>query len=113
VLFRSGLIEWPRPGLWSLVFVSGPARAEIATRLSAARPDVGLDDWVTVFIPTSPNPTGGYVMFLPRADVRTLDMTPEDAAKFIISGGIVTPEWVDPAAIPAVVPARSVELTPP
>lgn len=89
-----GLIEWPRPGVWSLVFVSGPARAEVAARLSEARPEIGVDDWLTVFIPTSPNPTGGYVMFLPAVDVRILDMSPEDAAKFIISGGIVTPEWL-------------------
>lgn len=111
-----GLIEWPRKGIWSIVFVSGPVKAEVAARLSAARPDGGLDDWLTVFIPTSPNPTGGYVMFLARADVRILDMSPEDAAKFIISGGIVTPEWVDPAvvaAVAAVEPAKVAELTPP
>ena len=116
-----GLIEWPRKGVWSIVFVSGPARAEVATRLSAARPDVAEDDWLTVFIPTTPNPTGGYVMFLPKADVRILDMSPEDAAKFIISGGIVTPEWaalpVPPpstAATPSAVdPAKVRELTPP
>ena len=94
-----GLIEWPRPGSWSLVFVSGPAKGEVAAKLTAARPDVAVDDWLTVFIPTTPNPTGGYIMFLPRADVRTLDMNVEDAAKFIISGGIVTPDWIDPATI--------------
>ena len=97
-----GLIQWPREGVWSLVFVSGSVRAEVAARLSEARPAVGVDDWLTVFIPTTPNPTGGYIMFLPRDEVRILDMTPEDAAKFIISGGIVTPEWTAecPAAAP-------------
>ena len=88
-----GLIEWPRAGVWSLVFVSGSTRGEAATRLSASRPDVAEDAWLTVFIPTTPNPTGGYIMFLPRDDVRILDMSVEDAAKFIISGGIVTPDW--------------------
>lgn len=88
-----GLIEWPRRGIWSLVFVSGPARGEVAARLTADRADVAVDDWLAVFIPTTPNPTGGYVMFLPKRDVRILDMSPEDAAKFIISAGIVTPEW--------------------
>lgn len=114
-----GLIEWPRKGIWSLVFVSGSAKAEVATRLSASRPDVAAEDWLTVFIPTTPNPTGGYVMFLPKADVRILDMSPEDAAKFIISGGIVTPDWVaalppEPVA-PDEAPAaeRVAELTPP
>jgi uncharacterized membrane protein len=86
------------------VFVSGPARAEIAARLTAERPEVGLDDWITVFIPTTPNPTGGYVMFLPKDEVRILDMTPEDAAKFIISGGIVTPEWAAAASPEAAAP---------
>lgn len=111
-----GLIEWPRPGVWSMVFVSGPAKAEVAARLSAARPEIGVDDWLTVFIPTTPNPTGGYIMFLPREDVRILDMSPEDAAKFIISGGIVTPEWVDPAqaiAAPPAEPEKVLELTRP
>ena len=96
-----GLIEWPRPGVWSLVFVSGPVRAEVAARLTEARADVEPDDWLTVFIPTSPNPTGGYVMFLPKAEVRILDMSPEDAAKFIISGGIVTPDWEPLTSRPA------------
>jgi uncharacterized membrane protein len=110
-----GLIEWPRPGVWSLVFVSGQARAEVAARLSASRPDVALDGWLTVFIPTTPNPTGGYIMFLPRADVRILDMSVEDAAKFVISGGIVTPEWAAPPAPPSPAAAlpKVLELTPP
>ncbi|TBW36972.1 DUF502 domain-containing protein [Siculibacillus lacustris] len=94
-----GLIEWPRRGVWSLVFVSGPARGEVAQRLSAERPDVAPDAWLTVFIPTTPNPTGGYVMFLPRDDVRILRMAIEDAAKLIISGGIVTPDWEPPPAV--------------
>lgn len=99
-----GLIEWPRRGIWTLVFVSGAARAEIAARLAGQRPEV--DDWVTVFIPTTPNPTGGYIMFLPKSEVRILDMSVEDAAKFIISGGIVTPEWAALDAAAAAVPAN-------
>jgi uncharacterized membrane protein len=54
-----------------------------------------------VFIPTTPNPTGGYVMFLPRAEVRILSMSIEDAAKLVISGGIVTPDWQPAAPIVA------------
>ncbi len=95
-----GLIEWPRAGIWSLVFVSGPAKAEVARRLTEGRPEIGEDDWLTVFIPTTPNPTGGYVMFLPKASVRILDMAVEDAAKLIISGGIVTPDWNGPPLPP-------------
>lgn len=90
-----GLIEWPRAGVWSLVFVSGPAKGEVAERLSAERPEIDVDAWLTVFIPTTPNPTGGYVMFLPRSAVRILAMSVEDGAKLVISGGIVTPEPVE------------------
>lgn len=100
-----GLIEWPRAGVWSLVFVSGPAKGEVAERLSAERPEVGLDDWLTVFIPTTPNPTGGYVMFLPKDDVKILAMSVEDGAKLVISGGIVTPEPAVPAPEPPADPA--------
>lgn len=100
-----GLIEWPRAGVWSLVFVSGPAKGEVAERLTAERPEVGVDDWLTVFIPTTPNPTGGYVMFLPKAEVRILAMSVEDGAKLVISGGIVTPERA--------IPAPAAETTPP
>lgn len=96
---EAGLIEWPRCGVWSLVFVSGPARAEVAARLSSLRPDVAEGDWLSVFIPTTPNPTGGYVMFLPRSEVRILDMSPEDAAKLVISAGIVVPEWLPAASV--------------
>jgi uncharacterized membrane protein len=96
-----GLIEWPRAGVWSLVFVSGPAKGEVAERLSAERPEVAVEDWLTVFIPTTPNPTGGYVMFLPKSDVRILAMTVEDGAKLVISGGIVAPDWPPPAAVSA------------
>lgn len=96
-----GLIEWPRPGIWSLVFVSGPARGEVAATLGG---DGAADDWLSVFIPTTPNPTGGYLMFLPRRDVRILSMSVEDAAKLIISGGIVTPEWIP---VPAAGPGES------
>ena len=116
-----GLIEWPRPGIWSIVFVAGPVRGEIARRIGETRagrlaeaerlvgratgpdgvpagpgPDVAEtiaeDDVLAVFIPTTPNPTGGYLMFLPAADVTILGMSVEDAAKFVISGGIVAPE---------------------
>jgi uncharacterized membrane protein len=83
---QAGLMEWPRKGLWSIVFLSAPARGEIAEKLGTD------EDYVTVFIPTTPNPTGGYIMFVPRRDIRILDMTVEDAAKLVISAGLVMPE---------------------
>lgn len=81
-----GLIEWPRPGLWALVFVSQAARGEVAEKLGQS------EEMLTVFIPTTPNPTGGYIMFVPRGDVTILDMSVEDAAKLILSAGLVVPE---------------------
>jgi uncharacterized membrane protein len=79
------LIEYPRKGIWSLVFVAADARGEISHR---------IDDTVAVFLPTTPNPTSGFLLFVPRADMIVLDMTVEDAAKMVISAGLVTPDFV-------------------
>ena len=79
------LIEYPRKGIWSLVFVSAEARGEIRHY---------IDDTVAVFLPTTPNPTSGFLLFVKRADMIVLDMTVEDAAKMVISAGLVTPEFV-------------------
>jgi len=81
-----GLIEYPRLGLWSLVFIATDARGEVADRLG------DKDDVISVYLPTTPNPTSGYLLFVPRRDVMILDMSVQDAAKLIISGGLVTPE---------------------
>ncbi|WP_425412391.1 DUF502 domain-containing protein [Limimaricola hongkongensis] len=79
------LIEYPRKGLWALAFISTQAKGEVARKL----PPEG--DIVTVFLPTTPNPTSGFLLFLPRTDVIVLDMAVEDAAKLVISAGLVTP----------------------
>ena len=64
----------------------------------------GRDDLLSVFLPTTPNPTSGFLLFVPRADVIELDMTIEEAAKLIISAGLVTPDEV--RKTPARKPAR-------
>lgn len=79
-----GLIEYPRKGVWRLVFVATEAKGEIAERLP--------DDTVSVFVPNTPNATAGFLVFVPRRDVIVLDMSFEEAAKTIISAGLVTPE---------------------
>lgn len=84
---RACLIEYPRKGLWGLGFVAGPARGEVAA-LAQAR---GHGGYLAVFLPTTPNPTSGFLLFVPEADVHILDMTVEDAAKLVISGGLVYP----------------------
>jgi uncharacterized membrane protein len=77
------LIEWPRRELWTIGFITGKPEGEIRELTS--------DDVVNVYVPTTPNPTSGYLVHLPRRDVVLLSMTVEEAIKFVISGGIVAP----------------------
>ncbi|MFD1795969.1 DUF502 domain-containing protein [Paracoccus aurantiacus] len=84
---RACLIEYPRKGLWGLGFVAGNAKGEIARRGTAA----GRGNCLAVFVPTTPNPTSGFLLFVPETDVHILDMSVEDAAKLVISGGLVYP----------------------
>lgn len=81
---QAALIEYPRKGIWSIVFVSTESRGEVPQKI-----DVG--DMVSVFLPTTPNPTSGFLLFVPRVDVILLDMEIEDAAKLVISAGLVVP----------------------
>ncbi|WP_337266655.1 DUF502 domain-containing protein [Oryzifoliimicrobium ureilyticus] len=84
---KVGLIEYPSPGLWALVFIATDAKGEIATKFEA----MGLD-MVAVFLPPTPVPTAGFLIYVPREKIVVLDMTPEEAAKVLISGGLVSPE---------------------
>lgn len=84
---KVGLIEFPSKGIWSLVFVTGvPAR-----KIAAAMPAPADSELLTVFMPTGVVPPTGFICFVPRQSVTLLDMTFEDAAKIIISGGMVAP----------------------
>jgi len=80
----AALIEYPRRGIWCVAFVSTDTRGEVP--IKAEEPDM-----VSVFLPTTPNPTSGFLLFLPRKDVVLLDMEIEDAAKLVISAGLVVP----------------------
>lgn len=84
---RVGLIEFPSKGLWSLVFVTGETSGEIATIAPG-----GEKDLLTVWVPTGIVPPTGFICFLPRHAVTFLAMSMEDAAKIIISGGMVMPD---------------------
>ena len=75
------LIEYPRRGIGAIGFVTGPTRGEIQARAE--------EELVNVFLPTTPNPTSGFLLFVPRKDLIHLDMTIEDGIKLVISGGIV------------------------
>ncbi len=84
---KVGIIEFPSKGLWSIVFVTGEAGGEIAANVAD-----GQQDLVSVFMPTGIVPPTGFICFVPRSDVRLLNMSVEDAAKIVISGGMVTPD---------------------
>jgi uncharacterized membrane protein len=82
-----GLIEYPRKGIWALVFVATDTKGEVNTVLQRAGHET-----MSVFLATTPNPTSGFLLFVPKKDVLLLDMSIEDGAKLIISAGLVTPE---------------------
>ncbi len=85
----AALMEYPRKGVWCLVFVATTARGEIATVLC----DQG-EEMLAVFLPPTPNPTSGFLLFVPREDVRVLDMSIEAALRLVISAGLVSPDEV-------------------
>jgi uncharacterized membrane protein len=88
---KACLIQYPRKGIWAIGFVSTTARGEVATRAETS------GDLMSIFVPTTPNPTSGFLLFFPKEDVIELDMTVEDAAKLVISAGLVYPNPKDPA----------------
>ncbi|MHB0950322.1 MAG: DUF502 domain-containing protein [Allorhizobium sp.] len=85
---KVGLIEFPSPGMWALVFIATDAKGEIAARLNEEGAEM-----VAVFMPPTPVPTAGFLMFVPRDRIKLLEMTPEEAAKLLISGGLVMPDY--------------------
>jgi uncharacterized membrane protein len=81
------LVEYPRRGIWCVGFVTASATSLVAAGSGAAA-DV---EYIYVFVPTTPNPTSGYTVVLPRADVKTLKMSVDDGLKVIFSGGFISP----------------------
>ena len=79
------LVEYPRKGIWAIAFVSTDTKGEIRDKVSD---ETGM---MSVFLPTTPNPTSGFLLFVPAEDVVLLDMSVEEAAKLVISAGLVTP----------------------
>jgi uncharacterized membrane protein len=84
--FRTvGLVEFPAPGMWSLVFLSSAPGSDITERLPSQ------EDHVSVFLPCTPNPTTGFFFYVARREIIELDMSVEDAAKLIMSAGMIQP----------------------
>ncbi len=90
---KVGLIEYPRKGLYALVFIATDTDGEVGERLKGRG-----DEAISVFLPTTPNPTSGFLLFVPKRDAIILDMSVEDAAKLVISAGLVSPEYQKRAA---------------
>ena len=83
---KACLVEYPRKGIWAIAFISTSAKGEIDKKVPSDASKTA------VFLPTTPNPTSGFLLFLPKSDVIELDMTVEDAAKLVISAGLVYPD---------------------
>ncbi len=77
------LVQYPRAGSWTIGFVTGKPSGEVAAHLS--------DDHLTLYVPTTPNPTSGFMLIVPRSDVIELQMSVDEALKYIISMGVVAP----------------------
>jgi uncharacterized membrane protein len=83
--FRKALlVQWPQEGMWTIAFLTGTPGAGVANHLPP--------DSVAVYVPTTPNPTGGYFVIIPRRNVIELDMSVDQALKYIISMGVVPPQ---------------------
>lgn len=95
VFQKAVLLEYPRTGVWVLGFLTGRGKGEVQYRTDS--------DLLNIFVPTTPNPTSGFLLMVPKEEVYELDMSIPDAMKLIISGGAVVPPWrgheADPAPI--------------
>jgi len=105
------LVEYPKKGTWCIGFVTAPIKGEVAARLG--------EGMLGVFVPTTPNPTSGFYMFVPKAEVIDLDMSVEEGAKMIVSVGMVVPEHLGEekveeiiSKIPSPTPEQSDEQQP-
>jgi uncharacterized membrane protein len=91
------LVQYPRQGSWTIAFVTGRPGGEVGARLAG--------DYLSVYVPTTPNPTSGFFLMMPRADVVELQMSVDEALKYVISMGVVAPGTTALAAMPE--PARN------
>ena len=107
------LVRYPHRDTWTIAFLTGAPAGEVAQRLAGHPANQGADDWVSVFVPATPNPTSGFLLMVPRADVIELRMSVHEALKYVISMGVVAPAGRQNApnaaadAPPALPPSRS------
>jgi len=77
------LVQWPSPGTWTIAFQTGKPGGDVANHLQG--------DYVSIYVPTTPNPTGGYFVMMARSSVVELDMSVDEALKYVISMGVISP----------------------
>jgi uncharacterized membrane protein len=87
---KAMLVQYPRHGSWTIAFLTGVPGGDVRNHL--------VGDYVSVYVPTTPNPTSGFFLMMPREDVIELDMSVDEALKYIVSMGVVSPEYVAAAA---------------
>jgi len=86
--FRTAvLVQWPYEKVWTIAFITGKPAGQVAAHLQQG----ALDEWVSVYVPTTPNPTGGYFVLLKKSDCYELEMSVDEALKYIVSMGVVVP----------------------
>jgi len=81
---KAVLVQYPRQGSWTIAFLTGIPGGEVKNHLQG--------DYVSLYVPTTPNPTSGFFLMVPRADTIELDMSVDEALKYIVSMGVVSPE---------------------
>jgi len=104
---KVGLVQYPAQGMWSVVFISAEPKGDVAAAMPAGREHVG------VFLPCAPNPTTGFFFYLPKAEVIEIPLSPDEAAKLVMSAGLIQPETqrrLAGLAAEASAPAREPEL---
>lgn len=92
------LVQWPREGLWTIAFQTGTPGGDVVNHLPG--------DYLSIYVPTTPNPTGGYFVIVARSDVIELDMSVDEALKYIISMGVVAPAGIGRKMNPRALDAR-------
>ncbi|MGQ0523369.1 MAG: DUF502 domain-containing protein, partial [Betaproteobacteria bacterium] len=104
--FRKALlVQWPREGMWTIAFLTGTPGRDVTQHLSG--------DYLSIYVPTTPNPTGGYFVIVKRGDVIELDMTVDAALKYIVSMGVVSPNGSTRKLDPRLIEAGAPETRPP
>ena len=83
---KAVLVQYPREGSWTIAFLTGVPGGDVKNHLAG--------DYISVYVPTTPNPTSGFFLMMPRADAIELDMSVDEALKYIVSMGVVSPEYI-------------------